>query len=263
MAFIDLTGKIFGKLKVLKLDEDKSKEKGRTYWICQCSCKNKTILSIRADALGKRTFSCGCYQKEQAEKHCKDNYKQYNTYDLSGDYGIGWTNKNEEFWFDLEDYNKIKNYCWNVAHTGYLQARDGNTTVLMHRIIFMEKYPDGNFTIDHIGHNTLDMRKPKLRVTEQKYNCMNKMRQENNTSGIIGVYWDKSKNKWVAQIGVDYKNIHLGRFTNIEDAIAARKAAEEKYFGEYSYDNSMKLYTSDVPDIEEQEELTKEEVTEE
>ena len=253
MAFIDLTGKIFGKLKVLKLDEDKSKETGRTYWMCQCSCENKTIVSVRSDSLGRRTFSCGCYQKEQAEKYCKDNYKQYNTYDLSGEYGIGWTNKNEEFWFDLEDYDLIKNYCWSIGINGYLQAReDNNSTILMHRIIFMEKYPDGNFTVDHIGHNVLDMRKSKLRVAEQRHNCRNKIKSSKNTSGVTGVCWDSSKKKWLAQIGINHKNIHLGRFTNFEDAVKARKDAEKKYFGEWSYDNSMKLYnTSDVSDIEE------------
>ena len=31
----------------------------------------------------------------------------------------------------------------------------------------------------------------------------------------------------------------LGTFDSFEDAVAARKAAEEKYFGDYSYDNSM------------------------
>lgn len=39
--------------------------------------------------------------------------KQYNRYDLSGEFGKGWTNKEEEFWFDLEDFDKIKNYCWH------------------------------------------------------------------------------------------------------------------------------------------------------
>ena len=32
----------------------------------------------------------------------------------------------------------------------------------------------------------------------------------------------------------------LGYYGNFEDAVKARKEAEEKYFGEYSYDNSMK-----------------------
>ena len=36
-----------------------------------------------------------------------------NKYDLSGEYGIGWTHNTEhEFYFDLEDYDIIKYYCW-------------------------------------------------------------------------------------------------------------------------------------------------------
>ena len=33
-------------------------------------------------------------------------------------------------------------------------------------------------------------------------------------------------------------------FKTFEEAVAARKEAEDKYFGEFSYDNSMKLKTS-------------------
>ena len=50
-----------------------------------------------------------------------------------------------------------------------------------------------------------------------------------NTSGVTGVMWDKSRKKWKAEItfkGTVYK---LGRFENKEDAIKARKDAEEKY----------------------------------
>lgn len=32
----------------------------------------------------------------------------------------------------------------------------------------------------------------------------------------------------------------IKRVENFEDAVKARKEAEEKYFGEYSYENSMK-----------------------
>ncbi len=45
---------------------------------------------------------------------------------------------------------------------------------------------------------------------------------------------------WRARIFINGKGIHLGRFTNFDEAVKARKRAEEKYFGEYSYDNSMK-----------------------
>lgn len=61
----DLTGKVFGRLKVLKRDDEKPKGKGKpVYWICQCDCGN--IKSILASSLNSgRTESCGCFQKER------------------------------------------------------------------------------------------------------------------------------------------------------------------------------------------------------
>lgn len=53
---------------------------------------------------------------------------------------------------------------------------------------------------------------------------------KNNTSGVKGVSWDKSKQKWLAQLKFKQKNIYLGRYSNKQDAINARKEAEEKYF---------------------------------
>lgn len=63
-----------------------------------------------------------------------------------------------------------------------------------------------------------------------------------NTSGVTGVKWHSRDNIWGAWIRVNHKNMYLGRFENFDDAINARKEAENKYFGEYSYDNSQKLY---------------------
>jgi len=55
--------------------------------------------------------------------------------------------------------------------------------------------------------------------------------RRNNSSGHVGVYWNKIYNVWSAGIKVAGRSYNLGRFTNIEDAIAARKAAELKYWG--------------------------------
>ena len=91
-----------------------------------------------------------------------------------------------------------------------------------------------NDVVDHINGNTLDNRKQNLRICSQQQNTMNNSNiRSNNTSGYKGVTWDKSKNKWTAQITVNYKNIHLGRYDKIEDAIKERQKAEIKYFGEY------------------------------
>lgn len=51
-----------------------------------------------------------------------------------------------------------------------------------------------------------------------------------NKSGVVGVCWDKSRSKWQASIRFKGKKYNLGRFDKIQDAIDARKAAEEKFF---------------------------------
>lgn len=50
-----------------------------------------------------------------------------------------------------------------------------------------------------------------------------------NTSGQNGVVWDRSKNKWAARICINKKHIHLGRFDEFSDAVAARREAEIHY----------------------------------
>lgn len=50
---------------------------------------------------------------------------------------------------------------------------------------------------------------------------------------------NRKGNGWAAEIVKNGVRHYLGYFKNFDDAVAARKAAEEKYFGEYSYDNSM------------------------
>ena len=79
-----------------------------------------------------------------------------------------------------------------------------------------------------------------MRITTASQSMMNRGLSSNNTSGVTGVSWSKTMNKWRARINVNGKEINLGYFNKFEDAVKARKKAEEKYFGEFSYDNSMR-----------------------
>jgi hypothetical protein len=146
---------------------------------------------------------------------------------LSGEYGIGWTDKGKEFYFDLEDYDKIKDYYWSECK-GYICTSDCG--MRMHRLIL--EVDDKSKDVDHRDHNKTNNRKSNLRICTRSQNSMNRQ-------NVVGVFWDKSRNKWLAQIKKNYKTIHLGRFDKFEDALKSRKEAEEKYFGEYSYDNSI------------------------
>lgn len=78
--------------------------------------------------------------------------KKYNTYDLTGEYGIGYTLKGELFYFDLEDYDKIKDICWYMNSKGYLVGYnlDNSKTIKMHRYI-MGLTENDSQVVDHIN----------------------------------------------------------------------------------------------------------------
>lgn len=83
--------------------------------------------------------------------------------------------------------------------------------------------------IDHENHIRNDNRIENLRLVSSKGNKKNTTRRCDNTSGVTGVHWFKRECKWKVQIKVDGKQRHLGLFDNLDDAVAARKAAERQY----------------------------------
>ena len=240
----DLTGKKFTKLTVIKRAPDnfRIKKNGiREYyanWYCNCDC-GKTDVIVKDYYLRKGLKkSCGCL------KNAGHIFVE-NDYNLNGDYGIGYTNKKEEFYFDLEDYDKIRNFRWWKNAYGYIVAyergagRKNARTIQMQWIITDLLNCDHNrIIIDHINGIRSDNRKSNLRIVNRTENNMNRKIQRNNTSGCTGVYWSDYRNRWVACIELFGKHIHLGVFKKYDDAVKARKNAEEIYFGEYSYDNS-------------------------
>lgn len=58
-----------------------------------------------------------------------------------------------------------------------------------------------------------------------------------NKSGVVGVNWDKSRNQWQASLRFQKHKYNLGRFDSFDEAVEARKAAEEKYFKNYKKEN--------------------------
>lgn len=101
-----------------------------------------------------------------------------------------------------------------------------------HRVawaIYHGEWPDGE--IDHINRDPSDNRIDNLRVVSSLENSRNKGNYKNNKSGHRGVTWHKGTGKWMGQIKVDKKNIHLGLFERPEDAGRAYRDAAKRYFG--------------------------------
>ena len=236
LFFNDLTGQRFGRLVVIKRAEDLITDNGNVFtrWLCQCDCGNKVIVLSSALTREERpTKSCGCLQKDVSSQIIT------NQYDLSSDeHGIGYTdNTSCQFIFDKEDYEKIKKYHWYEEYDGYIRS-SSKDRIHLSRLIM--DAPD-NMYVDHINHNLKDNRKSNLRIVTASQNAMNRTLGSNNTSGVTGVVWVKNQKKWKAEIKLNGETNYLGSYDKFEDAERKRKEIENKLFGEYSYDNSIKM----------------------
>lgn len=236
---IDLTGQKFGHLTVINRAEDLILPCGQheTRWLCRCDCDEESLVVVSGGHLkSKHTTSCGCF----ARKTTINAHKKYNIYDLTKEYGIGYaSNTNKPFYFDLEDYDKIKDYCWLETNKGYILTRIGENIKIrkfMHNFIM----PDAHM-LDHINGNKNDNRKSNLRETNHSTNAMNCRIWSHNKSGVTGVSFAKEKNRWIAQITVNQKSKIIGRFKDFTEAVKARLMAEQEHFGEFAYQPNQKI----------------------
>lgn len=236
---IDLTGQRFGRLIVLQRAENKIHPSGQaaTSWFCICNCGNTTIATS-SDLKKGNVKSCGCLQDEINSL----THKKYNKYKLFDGYVEMFTSKNEVFYVDADDFDRVKDVCWFKDQHGYLVGYRDGEYIQLHRLV--TNCPE-NMIVDHIGGSTTihDNRKSNLRIVTHSQNSMNRALAINNTSGITGVSWDNQMGKWRVQIGINRERKHLGLYDDFDDAVKVRKEAEEKYFGKYSYNNSQQNNT--------------------
>lgn len=88
--------------------------------------------------------------------------------------------------------------------------------------------------VDHINGNPSDNRIANLRLATFRQNLCNSKRPKHNKSGVKGVYWDASRQRWHAQIQVYGRSKSLGRFVNIDEAADAYRKAATQEFGEFA-----------------------------
>ena len=164
------------------------------------------------------------------------NSRKLNYYDLSNEYGIGYTNNtNEPFYFDLSLFNEISKYTWNEQKSGYIatsiRVQGKKKVIKMHRFIIGTNNIPKNKVVDHINHNKKDNRLSNLRIVSFAENSHNYRRTSKSKSIYPGVYF--SQNRYKAKIYVNNKQICLGSFNTVEEALKIKIEAEKKYFGEH------------------------------
>lgn len=114
-------------------------------------------------------------------------------------------------------------------HNGksYLRIHVCRKTVFAHRLAVLLTtgfMPSGE--VDHEDGNGLNNCWGNLRVVNRQLNAQNYRKRKDNTSGCPGVKRSPTAGRWCAGIRINKQYFHIGTFLRIEDAIAARKAAE-------------------------------------
>lgn len=236
----NLAGKRFGKLLVIDRAPNRTihrKDDSTVMWNCICDCGNKCVKPSSYILHG--ITSCGC-NSEATQFKKVDNHLDI----TSKPYGIGYClGGKRKFYFDIEDYDKIKQYSWTVDKNGYVYTTniDGHTHLMLKNLVMGVPQSDEEVVVNFIhSNNRHDNRKCNLWVCNRNQAQWGSARSANNSTGITGVWYNKSYGVYTAGI-TENGNTHTFTTTNINKAIAVRKQWEEKYFGKYSYDNRQAI----------------------
>lgn len=102
-----------------------------------------------------------------------------------------------------------------------------------HRIVFAIN--NGYFPeiVDHIDGNTKNNAVNNLRAVDACQSVWNTKAMKNST-GCKGVHFEKQTGKYRAEIKARGVHIRIGRFITLDEAVRARKAAEERLHGEFA-----------------------------
>lgn len=224
----DLTGMKFGRLTVIKQIDDYISPSGNRYsrWLCQCSCKDHNCIPVLGGSLKSgNTLSCGCLERELKILR----QKKFNEYKIIDNVVIGKSsNSDDEFFVDLDDFEKIKDICWSVyinkSNMKELRGWDQNTkkTYRMHAFLGFDGY-------DHKDRNELNNRKNNLRIATNQEQVWNRSKSPNKTSEVIGVSYCSRDDLWCAEFMYNGKRILRKTFKSEIEAIMCRLNTEVKY----------------------------------
>lgn len=130
-----------------------------------------------------------------------------------------------EYWYDGEHlYSRFgTRLSGNYRH--FRSAKLGKTLQVA-RVIWegmVCPIPPGH-EVDHIDGNPLNNRLDNLRVVTKEENMRNRSMHSNVKSGIMGVQWKRTQNRWDS--GISGKRLYWG--LDFFEACCVRKSAELK-----------------------------------
>lgn len=132
---------------------------------------------------------------------------------------------------------------WNGRYAGkiagyrskfQIQVRINSKLYSAHRIAYCMMVGRWPGLIDHADMDQYNNAWNNLREADKATNGQNRGAPKNNTSGVKGVYWDKTRAKWAADIHSRNRRYRLGRFDSLDDARAAYATAAHSLHKEFA-----------------------------
>lgn len=206
-------GDRFGYLTIIKeLPHNKvlSCNQTQRVFLCKCDCGIIKPIKLAYLRIGD-TLSCGCYNKKVL------------TY-----FKHGYT-KSEKKLYEL--WARIKSRCYN--HNSLDYPSYGGRGIFMYEqwiedsksfIDYVKQLPNfgiPNYSIDRINNNNGYV-PDNLRWADSFTQALNRRIKVTNTSGYVGISFNKEKRKYVTTINVKGVNIYLGAYLTIKDALFIR-----------------------------------------
>lgn len=205
---IDLTGRKYGRLLVLSLCKERQ-SRSRAY-LCRCECGSYKII-LRSNIKNGHTKSCGCLSRETTSKlnktHGKSKSKLYGIWKAMLDRCENPLNKNYHNYGGrgikvCDRWKNIDNFISDVGQQ------------------------PGKLSLDRID-NEGNYEPSNCRWADRSVQNINKRVSNANKLGIKGIHFEARTKKYFVQIVLKRKITFIGRFSRLEDAIAARLKSEE------------------------------------
>lgn len=124
----------------------------------------------------------------------------------------------------------------NLDGKRYRRVSFDGKTYYAHCVIFMwmeGRFPGADIDVDHKDGDGLNNRWSNLREATDSQNHMNQKLRINSTVGKKGICYDNRRRKWRARIKIEGKDIHLGYFIFLDEAVRARSDAANLYHGKF------------------------------
>jgi hypothetical protein len=201
--FNDITGKVYGKIKVLSFLGVKN---GKSYFSCLCECGvTKSILGNSLNS--NRIVSCGCFGRSARLKASTTHGMSYRS-----EYNI---------------WNKMVSRCYNINDQSYKYygARKIKVSPVWRGsftrfLSDMGTRPSKKHSIERINNNK-GYSKNNCKWATKSEQAINTRKRSNTSSIYKGVCFNKTKNKWEANLSFNNINYYLGSFKSEEEAAIA------------------------------------------